>query len=340
MRVTIKEIARELGLSHSTVSRVLNERQNAMVSDATRDRIVATAHNMGYRPNRIAQALKGDHSGLIGVFMPEGQEYFFNEVLFHLRRLIERDGHELIPFTCSDLQVESSWLKLLRWDLEGILVFDYLLFVDGLGQALMHHRGFVPPVVGLFNSRSQLEDFVAIDFNTAMNSLLNHLVDGGFQRIAYAAAPGSFQPAEQRFAIYSEFVQRLAMKPIHIHIKGGTTLCESARLSALNLVSNMPELPDAIFCQNDEIALGVYRAFRERDVAVPGEVAIAGCDNIPFMAYLDQPLTTLTLPVQEACKIAWETLQHRISSPDKPHVKRLLEASLTIRSSSRRIVSD
>lgn len=77
VRVTIKQIAEELGIFHSTVSRVLNDKQTALISEATRLRITATAQTMGYRPSRIAQALQGKGTQLIGVFVPDTEDYFF-----------------------------------------------------------------------------------------------------------------------------------------------------------------------------------------------------------------------------------------------------------------------
>ncbi len=336
MRVTIKEIARELGLSHSTVSRVLNQRESAMVSDATRDRIVTAAKSMGYRPNRIAQALKGARSGLIGVFMPDSQEYFFSEVLYHLRRFVELAGYELIPFSCSPLNVEERWLKLLQWDLEGVLVFDYLLFADGLGQALLQHRGFVPPIVGLFNAASQLDEFVAFDFVPAMNSLLKHMTEEGAHIIAYAAVPGSFQAAEHRYDCYKRFMDANGLQQVRINVVGGESLSESALLSTRDLLSGEEKLPDAIFCQNDEIALGVYRALCEHGLNIPRDIMLAGCDNVPFVAYLETPLTTLALPIADACGAAFEVLQRRLESPQSAPVRRFMEASLVQRASTSR----
>ncbi len=336
MRVTIKEIARELGLSHSTVSRVLNQRENAMVSDTTRDRILSAARTMGYRPNRIAQALKGARSGLIGVFMPESQEHFFSEVLFYLRRCVELAGFELIPFSCSPLNVEERWLKLLRWDLEGVLVFDYLLFADGLGQALLQHHGFVPPIVGLFNAESHLTEFVAFDFAPAMQDLLTHMTDQGARTIAYAAVPGSFHVAEHRYRCYQHFMVDHELEQHRIDVVGGTTLSESALLSAHELISRRSKLPDGIFCQNDEIALGVYRALRQHGVDIPGDIILAGCDNAPFVAYLDTPLTTIVLPIADACQAACQVLQRRIEQPDSEPTRRLMRTSLVIRASTSR----
>ncbi len=93
MRITIKKIAQELGISHSTVSRVLNDKHSNLVSDATRERIVEAANRMGYRPNRIAQALQGKSTQLIGVLVPDSDDYFFQTVIRHLRHTLEESDY-------------------------------------------------------------------------------------------------------------------------------------------------------------------------------------------------------------------------------------------------------
>ena len=98
MRVTIKNIAMELGISHSTVSRVLNDKQSNLISEATRERITEAATRMGYRPNRIAQALQGKSTQLIGVFVPDTEDYFFQTVITHLRHTLDESGYELMVF--------------------------------------------------------------------------------------------------------------------------------------------------------------------------------------------------------------------------------------------------
>src|SRR2546425_1248385 len=106
-----------------------------------------TATRMGYRPNRLAQALQGQTTRLIGILLPAGNDHFFREVETGLRALVEESGYELLPFVSADQQVRDSWHRLLRWDLDGVFVFDYLLYVDGLWEALVEHHGVIPPMI-------------------------------------------------------------------------------------------------------------------------------------------------------------------------------------------------
>jgi len=334
LRVTIKEIARELGVSHSTVSRVLNDKHSTLVSEATRERITQAAKRLGYRPSRIAQALKGEQTQLIGVFLPNGHDYFFQDVVTNLCLNVECSGYELIPFASSGEKTADQWLRLLHWDLDGVFVFDYMFYTDALQEALSEHNGYIPPMVGLFNSRSRLRDYVAIDFNDAMNALLTGFWDQGRRRVGYLALGTSFHPDEDRFACYTQFLERHGLEPIHIALPGAQNLCEAARQAVLDHIDAGHPTPDALFCQNDEMALGAYRALYERGISIPDTTALAGCDDIPYARYLEKPLTTLSLPVAEVCRQSWEILQRRMSAPDSPPSQVLLKAVLHQRASS------
>jgi LacI family transcriptional regulator len=340
LRITIKKIAQELGISHTTVSRVLNEKHHNMVSDSTREQIMQAASRMGYRPNRIAQALQGKSSQIVGVFVPDTDDFFFQEVIKGLRRTLEESGYDLMIFASGPNQITAKWHRLLQWNLDGVFVFDYMFMVDGLWEALTEHTGAIPPVVGLFSNQTQLKDYATIDFAPAVVGLLDHWLARGCRRFGYMALPSSFHPSEQRYAVFSDFVEshRLAQSDIPLLRRGGT-LMEDAYLSLSAWMAEGGSLPDALFCQNDEIALGAYRALREAGVAIPSEIALAGCDDLPYVSYLEIPLTSLSLPVQEVCRQGWRILQQRIDDPDSPPQRVVLDVVLKVRASSQKQAS-
>jgi LacI family transcriptional regulator len=339
VRVTIKKIAEELGINHSTVSRVLNDKQSNLVSQATRDRIMQTALRMGYRPSRIAQALQGKSTHLIGVFLPDDEDSFLSGVVRSLRRTVECAHYELMVFPSSSDGIARNWQRLLQWDLDGIFVFDYMFYVDGLAEALMQHTGHVPPIVGLFSHHTQLQDFVTVDFAAALEGLLEHLRLQDCRRLGYMALPLSFTPAEQRYAVFSNFVARYGLEKIDFRMQEGGMLMESARQCMVRYLETGQPLPDALFCQNDEIALGAYRALCEAGVRIPDDVALAGCDDVPYMAFLETPLTTISLPIEDVCQHAWRILQGRMEDPSCPPSSIMLAATLQLRTSCRKQVS-
>lgn len=337
MRITIKDIAHELGISHSTVSRVLNEKQSNLVSDATRVRIIDAAHRMGYRPSRIAQALQGKSTQLIGVMVPDTEDFFFQTVLKHLRRTLEASDYELMVFASAGDQIAARWHRLLQWDLDGVFVFDYLFYVDGLWEAMTTHTGAIPPVVGLFSNQTQLKDYATVNFAPAVESLLQHLAAQGCRRLGYLAHPGSLQAGEQRYDAFSEFVQRSGLEQVDIPAPLlDASLMEQARTGMREWLGTGVRPPDALFCQNDELALGAYKALKEAGIRVPIDVALAGCDNLPYMSYIETPLTTISLPVQEVCSAGWSILLDRMADPSGPPRQAVLDAVLLLRESCQR----
>ncbi len=337
MRITIKKIAQELGISHSTVSRVLNDKQSGLVSQATRERIVEAAHRMGYRPSRIAQALQGQSTQLVGVFVPDTEDYFFQTVLKHLRHTLEESDYELMVFASAPHQITAKWQRLLQWDLDGVFVFDYLFYVDGLWEAMTQHQGSIPPIVGLFSSQTQLKDYVTVDFGGALTGLLEHLAGQGCRRFGYMANPTSFVPGEQRYAVFSEFIQKKDLEQVDLPLPiGESTLMEAARQCLHAWLAAGHSLPEALFCQNDEIALGAYRALCEAGIRVPQQVLLAGCDDLPYMAYLETPLSTLSLPVAEVCRQGWRMMQQRMAEPEGEPLRVVLDVSLKLRDSTQK----
>ena len=334
MRVTIKQIAEELGISHSTVSRVLNEKQDALVGDITRQRVLQTAKRMGYRPSRIAQALQGKSTQLIGVFVPDTEDYFFQTVIQHLRHTLEESEYELMVFASPPTQITSKWHRLLQWDLDGVFVFDYLFYVNGLWEALTQHSGAIPPIVGLFSSNTQLKDYVTVNFGPALQTLLEHLRAQGCRSYGYMAHASSFHPNEQRYTVFSEFVREHGLEQFDIPLLSGqSSLMEAARKGLDSWLQSGHTPPDALFCQNDEIALGAYRALREAGIVVPDQVALAGCDDLPYVSYLETPLTSLSLPVQEVCRRGWSLLQTRMAESSGPPLQVVLDVDLRLRAS-------
>ena len=336
MRVTIKQIAQELGISHSTVSRVLNDKQSHLVSSTTRERIMEQAKRLGYRPNRLAQALQGAHTNLIGVVVPDEEDYFFQRVLKSLRHTVEGSDYELIVFASSSAQILRKWHRLLEWDLDGVFAFDYMFYVDGLRQALTHHTGYIPPVVGLFSQHTQLQDYVTHDFRPALLQLLEQMRREGCRRFGYMGPASSFQAGEQRYAVFSEYVGAQGLAQCDLPLERSGSLLEAGRECVRRWLGGGQSVPEALFCQNDEIALGAYRGLWEEGIGVPGEVLLAGCDDIPYVSYLETPLTSLYLPVEEVCREGWRLLQERMAQPEGPPLRVVLPAELRLRASSQR----
>jgi LacI family transcriptional regulator len=181
-----------------------------------------------------------------------------------------------------------------------------------------------------------LQDYVAVDFKDALEALLQCLHAQGCRSLGYVALPSSFHPTEQRYALCQQFARSHRLRLQEIPLPPERDLREAARRCLSRYIQSGHPLPDALYCQDDEICLGTYRALVECGIPIPDRVALAGCDDIPYISYLETPLTTLSLPVREVCQQGWRILQNRMADPAGPPLQVTLEATLQLRASTGR----
>jgi len=139
------------------------------------------------------------------------------------------------------------------------------------------------------------------------------------------------RPGDSRRLAYEEAMSEMGREPKLLVADQSSR--EDARLLVRDLVQT-GELPDALLCFNDEIAIGAYRGLREMGVRIPEDVALTGCDGIPDTAYFDQPITTIVQPADQLCRTAWLCLQKRLDEPDCRLQSHMLKGALQIRESS------
>ena len=208
VRVTIKQIAEELGISHSTVSRVLNDKQPSLVGEATRERILQAAKRMGYRPSRIAQALQGKSTQLIGVFVPDTEDYFFQTVIKHLRHTLEESEYELMVFVSTPTPDHGKVASPAAMGF-GRRVRVRLSVLCGwtLGRALAAF-GADPARRGPVQQQHTIEGLRYRRLRACAER-----PPGAFARAGMPALRATwrfrpvFIPNEQRYAVFSEFVR-------------------------------------------------------------------------------------------------------------------------------------
>jgi LacI family transcriptional regulator len=196
-------------------------------------------------------------------------------------------------------------------------------------------RSGYPPIVGMggINYRSDAMDTVGIDLAGGARAAVQHLLDVGCCRIAYVAERMPDAGGEARHDSYTRVVER-AGQPTEV-ILTGTQFRADVRRRLRDYLGEHG-CPDGLFCTNDEVALGAYRALCDLGIRVPDDVALVGCDGIEDTEYLERPLTTIVQPVDQMCALAWQFLQRRIDDPSLPWQHALLAPQLVIRDSSRR----
>lgn len=321
--VTIRDVAKRCGVSPMTVSFALNDKPGE-VSAPVRDRVRAAARELGYRPNVLARALVTGRSHAVTLWMKTLFPPYSAQVIHHVRRQAEQGG---VVTHIWDMGAASSFPQ---WPSDGVLALEGRDLVDGYFAAC---PASPLPLVSLGGDCSRQRDFVALDLRTGAMEALRHLVEIGCQRIAYLLPARGDRAGEGRYGAYTEVVHDAGLTPERI-VTPDSLRAEAVASVTAHVKAHGP--PDGLFCYNDDMAIGANRALRELGLAVPGDVALVGCDGIEETEYQHPALSTISLPLEEMCRLGWQFLQNRLQNPDLPWQQIVLPTHLIVRDSSRR----
>jgi len=329
MQITIVDIAKELNVSHSTVSRVINNRTDRFISERTRQRVLDACRKMGYQPNTSARALVTGKTHRIGFWAPSLDIAFFQEVANTFRRLVRQSNYDLVTMEMGFEFTDSFRKGLSRSNVDGTLMYGSEL--GGLQDILETGFPGMAPVVNLGPLCKGRIDSVTIDLYDASRHAMEHLVQMGRQRIAHVLTDFTRNDQDDRYRAYGEVVGQAGREPEYIVVPHWSkpvvrqALCDYIRRNGC---------PDALFCANDTIAIGAYRGLLDLGLRVPADVALVGCDGIEDIEFLEIPLSTIAQPLDAMCRQAWQFLLRRMEKRDQAPQTAVLTANFIARRSS------
>jgi len=344
--VTLYDVARHAGVSIATVSRVLHGQ--GPVRDNTRDRVRSAIDELGYVPDGAAQSLARNRKDVIGLVAVEHMglkpdQYdiesmsllFYDAVIRGVElRIREKNWALLINFLREEedmAQQESvqSRLLALSGKVDGLLIGEGILAPQTLAKLARR----LPLVVVAGDTAQRAVDVVSADNWSGAHALVEHLVvDHGRRRLFHIGGPATAPDATER---------RLAMAAV-IEANPGTALTGSftglfsvmsGREGTLAMLAAGGELPDALVCANDQMAIGALRTLAERGIRVPDDIAVVGFDDIFPASLCDPPLTTVHQPIRKLAEVACDRLAERINDPTLRPKQELLPTELVLRSS-------
>ena len=332
MSVTIKDIAKAVGVSHSTVSRALNK--SSLVNERTLARIRQMAGEMGYRPNVIAQGLKRKGTKTIALVVPDIANPYFITVAIGVQEKMRAFGyHMILANTNRNLETESEEIKLLcHRMIDGLVICPLSeASVPCLGYLREHEVPFVivsRDVKGIATPVVLPDDFYGAYLATA------HLADLGHTRIAHIAGPEKASVTVDRIAGYKAALSERGLSTDGQLVTMGP-LDMSGGYEGARTFLERDDPPTAIFAANDLIAIGVLGYARERGIRIPEDIALVGFDDIEVARYLEVPLTTVAQPAREIGNRAGELLYEALHSPSEtPFHRVIMRPTLVIRESS------
>lgn len=322
--VGIRDVAREAGVSVTTVSHILNNVESARASDETRERVRSTAARLGYGPNRIARSLRTQRSEMIGLLSED------IATTPHAGRIIlgAQDAAREAGLTIVLINTTQSQSDTLR-DVDALLRQQ----VDGILYATMYHRALeLPPqlsgtptvLIDAEDLSGRLPSVVPDEVDGARRAV-QELVEHGHRRIGFVTNTDDVPATRGRLAGYRETLEAGGITFDGDLVVARTSETPGGYEAALELL-DVRSRPTALFCYNDRMAMGVYRAAAELGLRIPDDLSVVGFDNQEIVADgLFPSLTTVALPHYEMGQWA---MQHLIailhddehSSPTEPAV--------------------
>ncbi|EST39343.1 LacI family transcriptional regulator [Streptomycetaceae bacterium MP113-05] len=292
-KVTRDDVARLAGTSTAVVSYVINNGPRP-VAPATKERVLAAIKELGYRPDRVAQAMASRRTDLIGLIVPDARQPFFAEMA-HAVEQAAADRGKMVLVGNSDYLDERE-VHYLRAFL-GMRVSGLILISSGPSEHAATEIDAWDARVVLLHRRPEAIDDVAVVLDDVGGAQLatRHLLEHGHDHVVCLGGvdttPESGDPVTDHVEGWSRAMQEAGRAVDGRLIKAPYNRYDTYRL-ALDMLSK-PDRPPAIFCSTDDQALGVLRAARELGIDVPGELAVAGFDNVKEAGLSDPPLTTV-----------------------------------------------
>jgi len=333
MRVTISDIAQKAKVSTATVSYVMNGRDSKSITGKTRRRVLKAAEEMGYVPNRFARSLVTGRTQIIALWGFQIHPSYYAKAIRHTSLKLRKDHYDVhLIETNDDYQPQWAGRVLASSPVDGVLAFDSPRFVEAY---LKSHRHLPKPIVSVGGSWSEKTDFVGVDLFSGTVEAVEHLLGLGRSRVAYLLPRGKNRRGEPRREGYLAAMRRAKQAAELIVVDSPMYgVCRASVRAGVRDYVKANGCPGAIFCFNDEAAISAYRGLRDLSLRIPDEVAIVGCDGIEETEYFDVPLSTVALPTERMCELAWEFLQKRMAEPDAPPQRKVFKPELLVRESS------
>lgn len=337
MAVTIRDVAKHLNLSITTVSRALDGYED--VAPETRERVRAAARELGYVPSSAARNLRRQRANIIGYVIPaSGTRFtdpFFSEFISGLGdQAVSQDFDLLIstatPDTPAEQQVYSRWISSRLVD--GVIL-SRMRLEDWRANHLLDKK-FPFAVHGRTGGQADYP-FIEIDSRSGLTQLVKHLASLGHRRIAYIGAPAKFTLQRDRFAGYCDGLIAENI-PFDASLVAEGDLTRAGGFRAAQALFDAPHPPTAIIGANDLTADGVIRAAHKRGIVVGRELAVAGYDGTEESEHTQPPLTTLRQPVYETARNLVIMLISLIKGDPLLQSQIILQPELVIRESTGR----
>jgi DNA-binding LacI/PurR family transcriptional regulator len=325
---TIRDVARQAGVSHQTVSRVINGSEDVLPK--TRALVDVAIAQMGYHPSAIARSMARGQTRTLACISPNLTDYTFASVIEGAE--VEARQHDFFMLSSSASDPEA--FRALVDELVGHRRVDGLVVINPYSDERFQHIPENFPVV-FVGARSHEKEIcsVSLDDEKVAYEATSHLISLGHTDIALVTGPMEEDCSQDRTAGYRRALHEAGVPFDESKVIEGDWSASSGQSALLSFVEQ-GHIPTAVFAQNDRMAMGVLRAARDVNLKVPSQLAVIGVDDMPLSSYFDPPLTTMRQDMprigQEATRMLLDIIQKK--NPAVCELK--LSAQLVVRQST------
>lgn len=321
----IRKVAALAGVSVATVSRTL--KSPAQVSPETREKVLEAVEQAGYKPNLMAIQFRSQRTRNLVVLVPDIANTFFAQVIRGIQEAASAfDYRVLLCNTLGNPDTERQFAELVdAKQADGVIqlrAFDPFARKDH------------PPLVNICEIvDNALYPTVSLDNRGGARTMTEHLLALGHRRIGLIQGPPGSPLTRERFAGYREALDAAGLELDLALLQDGDYTCQSGHAATAQLLRNETR-PTAIFCENDEMAMGAIQCIRQAGLRVPEDISVAGFDDISFAAFCDPPLTTIAQPAEAFGQHAVAMLLALLDGKSIPEHHLILPFELVVRSST------
>jgi LacI family transcriptional regulator len=336
-KATIGDIAREINVTPSTVSRALNG--HAAISDATKLAVSRAAKKLKYSPNRIASSLRLGKTRIVGVIIPSAEINLFGSVVHGIEKIASENDYNVLLYQSNEqVGFEKKGVEtFLRARVDGVLASLSKETTDFSHYKEIKRRGVPLIFFDRVNEDIGVPSVVIDDYLGAFKAT-QHLIDQGCRRIAHIAGQQHVAIFKQRLKGYTDALKKNGLPLDRTLIKNGSVTIESG-MKCMNELLAQSSVPDGVFAVEDFTALGAVQALKAADKKIPEEVAVIGFANESFGEYITPSLSTVdqqTIKMGEAAARLFFSQADKKSFYKTSPMKTTLEPVLIYRNSSLR----
>ena len=332
-RITLKDIARHVGVHASTVSRVLNPKTREMVTKRIADQVIRTSEQLGYRPNTFAQSLRTNRSYTVGVMVPDLTNPAFAPIIKGIDNVLEQSGYGVIVANTDNVleKERRSVEKFHERQVDGLIIATARR-LDNVVETCLEEG--TPFVLAVRSTIKKDVNSVVSDEIAGGQMIVSHLAQLGHKKIAYVAGPQFLSTGFERYQGYLQGLKNEGLKVDKDLVAIGDAFTEEEGRRAASMIRANRKPFTAIVAGNDLMALGCYDELIAKGLRCPDDLSVVGYDDMPFTRHFNPPLTTVHTPLLDVGMQAAYILLEKIWKPEKPTHALKLQPHLIVRGST------